>query len=93
MCFQRYQSLSSLILAIQTDRGRRTRTRITRNFPGRWASYLGITLLCLTSCQTLHHQFAPLEPDWQSKVGQLQYRGPKTSLIGDVLVRVALQML
>lgn len=45
------------------------------------------TLLCLTSCQTLRHQFASPEPDWQSKIGQLQYRGPKTSLIGEVLVR------
>jgi hypothetical protein len=44
-------------------------------------------LLCLTSCQTLRHQFVSPEPDWQSKIGQLQYRGPKTSLIGDVLVR------
>ena len=43
--------------------------------------------LCLTSCQTLRHQFVSPEPDWQSKIGQLQYRGPKTSLIGDVLVR------
>jgi hypothetical protein len=27
------------------------------------------------------------EPDWQSKIGQLQYRGPRTSLIGEVLIR------
>ena len=46
-----------------------------------------LALLCLTSCQTLRHQFASPEPDWQSKIGQLQYRGPKTSLIGEVLVR------
>nr|MBA3609618.1 hypothetical protein [Chthoniobacterales bacterium] len=43
-------------------------------------------LLGLTSCQTLRHQFASPEPDWQSKIGQLQYRGAKTSLIGEVLV-------
>ncbi len=48
-------------------------------------------LLCLTSCQTLRHQFASPEPDWQSKIGQLQYHGPKTSLIGDVLVRYSTQ--
>ena len=46
-----------------------------------------LALLCLTSCQTLRHQFLSPEPDWQSRIGQLQYRGPKTSLIGDVLVR------
>ena len=50
-----------------------------------------LTLLCLTSCETLRHQFASPEPDWQSKVGQLQYRGAKTSLIGDVLVRYSKQ--
>ncbi|HEY5035908.1 MAG TPA: hypothetical protein VII74_02110 [Chthoniobacterales bacterium] len=44
-------------------------------------------LFCLTSCATLRHQFTPPAPSWQSRVGQLQYRGPKTSLIGDVLVR------
>src|SRR5450432_3018708 len=48
---------------------------------------LFLALLCLTSCQTLRHQFVQPEPDWQAKIGQLQYRGPKTSLIGDVLVR------
>jgi hypothetical protein len=44
-------------------------------------------LLCLTSCQTLRHHFTEPAPDWQSRIGQLQYRGPKTSLIGEVLVR------
>ncbi|MDQ3546404.1 MAG: hypothetical protein M3429_07800 [Verrucomicrobiota bacterium] len=48
-------------------------------------------LLGLTSCQTLRHQFASPEPDWQSKIGQLQYRGAKTSLIGEVLVRYSRQ--
>jgi hypothetical protein len=46
-----------------------------------------IGLFCLTSCQTFRHQLAEPERDWQSKIGQLQYRGPRTSLIGDVLVR------
>lgn len=46
-----------------------------------------LSFLYLTSCQTLRHQLASPEPDWESKVGQLQYRGPKTSLIGEVLVR------
>ena len=41
----------------------------------------------LTSCRSLRHQFVQPAPDWQSKIGQLQYRGPKTSLIGEVLVR------
>ncbi len=42
---------------------------------------------CLASCATVRHQFAPPEPAWETRVGQLQYRSPKTSLIGDVLVR------
>ena len=41
----------------------------------------------LTNCQSLRHQFVQPAPDWQSKIGQLQYRGPRTSLIGEVLVR------
>jgi hypothetical protein len=35
----------------------------------------------------LRHQFLEPTPDWQAKVGQLQYRGARTSLIGEVLVR------
>ena len=46
-----------------------------------------LALFSLTSCQTFRHRFLEPAPDWQSKVGQLQYRGPKTSLIGDVLIR------
>ena len=46
-----------------------------------------LALLCLTNCQTLRHRFLEPAPDWQSRIGQLQYRGPKTSLIGEVLVR------
>lgn len=41
----------------------------------------------LTSCQTTRHQFAQPAPDWETKAGQLQYRGAKTTLTGDVLVR------
>ncbi|HEY1583999.1 MAG TPA: hypothetical protein VGF73_12965 [Chthoniobacterales bacterium] len=50
-----------------------------------------LLFLCLTNCQTLRHQFVSPEPDWQSKIGQLQYRGPKTSLIGEVLIRYSKQ--
>jgi hypothetical protein len=59
----------------------------SRKFHGRCAIYLSVAFFCLTSCQTLRHQFLEPAPDWQSKIGQLQYRGPKTSLIGEVLVR------
>src|SRR5712691_2146271 len=42
---------------------------------------------CLTSCQTFRHQLTEPAPDWETRTGQLQYRGPKTALIGEVLVR------
>jgi hypothetical protein len=48
-------------------------------------------LLCLTSCQTVRHQFVGPASDWQAKVGQLQYHGRKTTLIGEVLVRYSTQ--
>ncbi|MEO6871174.1 MAG: hypothetical protein ABI233_03015 [Chthoniobacterales bacterium] len=40
----------------------------------------------MASCQTVT-RFVQPAPDWQARHGQLQFRGPKTSLIGDVLVR------
>jgi len=49
-------------------------------------------LLCLTSCQTTsRHLFSEPGRDWQAKVGQLQYHGRKTTLIGEVLVRYSKQ--
>ena len=45
-------------------------------------------ILYLTSCQTTsQHLFTEPGRDWQTRTGQLQYRGPQTSLIGEVLVR------
>jgi outer membrane biogenesis lipoprotein LolB len=52
-------------------------------------------LLCfivvgLTSCATTSsHQFATPAPAWKTRTGQLAYRGPQTSLIGEVLVRTS----
>src|SRR6188768_40604 len=45
-----------------------------------------ISCLGLTSCQTMH-QFLNPSQDWQARNGQLLYRGRKTTLIGEVLVR------
>ncbi len=50
-----------------------------------------VLLSCLGSCQTLRHRFLEPAPDWQSQIGQLQYQGAKTSLIGEVLVRYSSQ--
>jgi hypothetical protein len=41
----------------------------------------------LTSCQTIRHRFLDPSRDWQARNGQLLYRGKKTTLIGEVLVR------
>lgn len=53
----------------------------------------GVSTFCLTSCQTTssRHEFVQPATDWRTKSGQLQYRGPKTALIGEVLVRFSKQ--
>ena len=44
-------------------------------------------LFCLTSCETIRHHFIEPSPNWEAKIGQLLYRGSRTTIIGDVLVR------
>jgi hypothetical protein len=52
------------------------------------AIVIALAMAELTSCATtLRHQFAEPTPDWQVRSGQLLYRAPKITLIGDVLVR------
>ncbi len=47
-----------------------------------------LLLVVLTSCaMTSTHQFAEPKADWQTRTGQLLYRNPKTTVIGDVFVR------
>ena len=49
---------------------------------------LAFSVFDLTSCQTIsRHQFAQPARDWQTRSGQLLYRGARTTLIGEVLVR------
>ena len=48
---------------------------------------VAVTMAGLTSCQTIRHHFSDLTQDWQSRHGQLLYRGKRTTLIGEVLVR------
>jgi hypothetical protein len=43
--------------------------------------------LAIAGCETVRHQFAGPALDWQARNGQLLYRGKRTSLIGEVLVR------
>jgi hypothetical protein len=47
-----------------------------------------ITLFCVTTCTTISsHEFSRPTSDWQTRTGQLMYRTPKTTLIGEALVR------
>lgn len=49
---------------------------------------LQITLFCVTSCATIsHHEFSEPANGWEIKSGQLMYRAPNTTLIGEALVR------
>jgi hypothetical protein len=49
---------------------------------------VGIGFLCVTGCATLSfHEFSQPTSEWETKTGQLMYRSPKTTLIGDALVR------
>jgi len=51
-------------------------------------SVLAITDFCITSCATYsQHEFSEPVAGWQTKTGQLMYRTPKTTLIGEALVR------
>jgi len=46
------------------------------------------TFFYVTSCVTVSsHEFSQPAAGWQTKTGQLMYRGPKTTLIGEALVR------
>jgi hypothetical protein len=51
-------------------------------------SVLATTSFYVTSCAIIsHHEFPEPATGWQTKTGQLMYRSPKTTLIGDALVR------
>src|SRR5438046_7820252 len=50
--------------------------------------FLAIACVCVTSCVTTSlYEFSKPTSDWQTKTGQLMYRTPKTTLIGEALVR------
>lgn len=49
---------------------------------------IALLIVNLTGCATTStHQFAEPKVDWQTRTGQLLYRNPKTTVIGDVIVR------
>ena len=52
------------------------------------ASLLAIAAVCLTNCASVsHHKFSEPAAGWQTKTGQLMYRTPKATLIGEAIVR------
>ena len=54
--------------------------------------FCAIGLIVLTSCATISpHRFAEPTADWKLRSGQLLYRTPTTTLIGEVLVRFSQQ--
>ena len=54
----------------------------------RRAIVIAFLSVCLTSCATISpHEFAEPARDWQVRSGQLLYRNPKRTLIGEVYVR------
>jgi hypothetical protein len=49
---------------------------------------LAISAFYVTSCATISsHEFSQPTDGWETKTGQFMYRSPKTTLIGDALVR------
>ena len=54
----------------------------------RFVALLFIISFCIISCSTTsHHEFSEPLAGWQTKNGQLMYRAPGTTFIGEVLVR------
>jgi hypothetical protein len=50
--------------------------------------WISISCFCVVSCATVsRHEFSEPTTGWQTKTGQLMYRSPKTTLIGDAVVR------
>src|SRR5438045_3360775 len=55
-----------------------------------FTGFLALFCACwfaLTGCQTIRHHFLGPSMDWQARSGQLLYKGKRTTLIGEVLVR------
>jgi hypothetical protein len=49
---------------------------------------LALTCFCVISCATIsQYKFSEPTVNWHTKSGQLMYRTPQSTLIGDVLVR------
>jgi hypothetical protein len=59
-----------------------------RAVAARSVAFLVIASFCIISCVSVsHHEFSEPPAGWQTKSGQLMYRTPSTTLIGEALVR------
>jgi hypothetical protein len=53
-----------------------------------FAPFLVIILFCIISCTSVSHtEFSKPTDGWKTRSGQLMYRAPNTTLIGEALVR------
>ena len=50
------------------------------------SALLVVIAAAFSGCGTIHDFISPA-PDWQARTGQLLYKGKRTTLIGEVLVR------
>ncbi|MFZ0917573.1 MAG: hypothetical protein WAN04_11815, partial [Candidatus Udaeobacter sp.] len=85
LLFQRGEADSLLPML----RSRGSRLDCTSRSPG-IGLLIAVTLsvFYVTSCTTLSsHEFSQPTTGWETKTGQLMYRSPRTTLIGDALVR------
>ena len=58
------------------------------NCPHLKIAIIALAIIDLTGCATMPaHKFAEPASNWQTRTGQLMYRTPQTTLIGDVIVR------
>ena len=70
--------------------GFRPRWHLSRSAKAGVAVLLSIISFCIISCTTIsHHEFSDPSSGWRTKSGQLMYRAPGTTLIGEALVRLS----
>ena len=50
------------------------------------SAVLVVIAVVFSGCSAIHNFISPA-PDWQARTGQLLYKGKRTTLIGEVLVR------
>lgn len=87
-CSDRFWAASERSLARGYPRGRPTPWLQHLGFIAGFRMIVVLAAICLTSCATpIRHSFAEPTNAWHTRAGQLLYRGPKLTLIGDVLVR------